>query len=266
MPSPDRGVLSRTPLDFTGVAHYVLAMAKHEDLGCATLGESGQDYLKGIDRLTREGKPGHERAGMQELADHLGVSAASTSRMLKHLGDLGYVEHEPYRGASLTPEGERAALEVLRHHRLLEAFLREKLDYRLDEVHAEAERLEHHISGAFAARIDEALGSPTVDPHGDPIPAADCTTFRADDVPPLALAGVPEGGRFTIGRVPSADAEQVRYLDRLGLVPGAEGEMVEQIPFGGGVRLRMPRDGGERVIGQDLARSIGVMVQPPAGR
>ena len=238
----------------------------------ATLSESVADYLKAMYRLaeahgaagTRSTTPA--RVGTQEIADDLGVSPASASRMLVKLARTGLVEHEPYHGASLTPAGERAVLEVIRHHRLLETFLHEKLGYRLDEVHAEAERLEHHISKAFAARIDEALGRPTVDPHGDPIPAPEGAALRAENMPLPALADVSEGGRFRIGRVPSADAAQVRYLDRLGLLPGAEGEVVEQIPFGGGVRLRVSSGGTERVIGTDLARGIRVTVQSPTDR
>ena len=131
------------------------------------LGESIEDYLKAMWRLERCG-----RVTTSALADELGVAAASATGMLKKLAELRLVRHERYRGATLTPAGERAALEVVRHHRLLELYLAEALGVASDEVHAEAERLEHHLSEGLEARIDAALGHPTHDPHGSPIPPA----------------------------------------------------------------------------------------------
>ena len=130
------------------------------------LGESVEDYLKAIWRLERRG-----RVTTSALAEEVGVSAASVTGMLKKLAALRLVDHEPYRGASLTDAGERAALEIVRHHRLLELYLSHALGLDADAVHAEAERLEHHLSEAVEARIDEALGFPTRDPHGAPIPS-----------------------------------------------------------------------------------------------
>ena len=132
------------------------------------LGQSGEDYLKAIWRLERRG-----RVTTSALAGELGVSAASVTGMLKKLAQLRLVEHERYRGATLTAAGERAALEVVRHHRLLELYLSEALGLDGDAAHAEAERLEHHLSEGLEARIDAALGHPTHDPHGSPIPPAD---------------------------------------------------------------------------------------------
>ena len=132
------------------------------------LGEAAQDYLKAIWKLGQDG-----RATTSAIADELGVSPASATGMLKRLASLGLVEHERYHGASLTLAGERVALEVVRHHRLLELYLMEALGLGWDEVHAEADRLEHHLSEEVEARIDAALGFPKRDPHGDPIPSAE---------------------------------------------------------------------------------------------
>ena len=132
------------------------------------LSETIQDYLKGIYKLQAAGG----RATVTALARDQGVSAASASAMLKKLAVLDLLEHEPYRGARLTPAGERVALEVIRHHRLLELYLARTLGVAIDDVHDEADRLEHHISEELEERIDRALGFPTHDPHGDPIPDA----------------------------------------------------------------------------------------------
>ncbi|HEY4348418.1 MAG TPA: metal-dependent transcriptional regulator [Gaiellaceae bacterium] len=132
------------------------------------LSEAIQDYLKGIYKLQVAGG----RATVTALARDQGVSAASASAMLKKLAALDLLEHEPYRGARLTAAGEKVALEVIRHHRLLELYLARTLGLHLDDVHAEADRLEHVISEELEERIDQALGFPTHDPHGDPIPDA----------------------------------------------------------------------------------------------
>jgi DtxR family Mn-dependent transcriptional regulator len=135
----------------------------------APLSESIQDYLKSVYKLqTSEG-----RVTIGALAKDLSVSPASASAMVKKLVALDLLEHEKYHGAKLTPAGERVALEVIRHHRLLELYLAETLGVHVDDVHAEADRLEHVISEELEARIDKALGFPTHDPHGDPIPDAD---------------------------------------------------------------------------------------------
>jgi DtxR family Mn-dependent transcriptional regulator len=134
----------------------------------APLSEAIQDYLKGIYKLQESGG----RATVTALARDQGVSPASASAMLKKLAVLDLLEHEPYRGARLTPAGEKVALEVIRHHRLLELYLAETLGVHVDDVHAEADRLEHVISEELEERIDRALGYPTHDPHGDPIPDA----------------------------------------------------------------------------------------------
>ena len=134
----------------------------------ATLSDAIQDYLRAAYKLAASG----DRVTTTGLARAMQVSPASTSAMVKKLAALGLVEHAPYRGIALTPDGERVALEVIRHHRLLELYLAETLGIAVDEVHAEADRLEHVLSDELEARIDEALGFPTHDPHGDPIPDA----------------------------------------------------------------------------------------------
>jgi DtxR family transcriptional regulator, Mn-dependent transcriptional regulator len=143
------------------------------------LSETIQDYLKGIYKLQASGG----RATVTALARDQGVSPASASAMLKKLAVLDLLEHEPYRGARLTPAGEKVALEVIRHHRLLELYLARTLGLAVDDVHAEADRLEHAISEELEERIDRALGYPTHDPHGDPIPDANLEWPATDESP-----------------------------------------------------------------------------------
>jgi DtxR family Mn-dependent transcriptional regulator len=143
------------------------------------LSDTIQDYLKGIYKLQAAGG----RATVTALARDQGVSAASASAMLKKLAVLDLLEHEPYRGARLTPAGERVALEVIRHHRLLELYLARTLGIAVDDVHDEADRLEHVISEELEERIDQALGYPTHDPHGDPIPDANLEWPATDESP-----------------------------------------------------------------------------------
>lgn len=229
-------------------------------------GEAVDDYLKAIHELSSAGLPGRPRAtlsrvGTQELADHMRVSAASASRMLKQLDKLGYVSHEPYHGATLTESGERAALEVIRHHRLLETYLHDALGYGWDEVHAEADRLEHYISEDLEARIFDRLGRPGVDPHGDVIPTLEgaLPPEQAENLAgQLPLADAPTATPLTVRRVPSDDPEKLRYLREIGLVPGACIEIIERQPYGGGLRLTVGDSRSERVLGEELAGEITV--------
>ena len=231
-------------------------------------GEAVQDYLKAIYRLSSGAEYGDGtrhtlvRVGTQELADHLRISPASVSRMLVRLAGMGLVEHEPYHGATLTREGERAALEVVRHHRLLELYLHEKLGYPPDLVHDEAEKLEHYISEEFEARIYEALGRPVVDPHGDVIPTIEGTLPPGvDRSPGCSLAEASVASHVVVRRVPSSDLEKLRYLQGLGVAPGAELVVVEQHPFHGGLRLRRLPDGEEFSLGHGLASEIAVVAE-----
>jgi DtxR family transcriptional regulator, Mn-dependent transcriptional regulator len=211
--------------------------------------ESAQDYLKAIWKLEARGE-----ATTSAIAGEMGVSPASATAMLKKLHRLGLVEHVPYHGATLTPAGERVALEVVRHHRLLELYLKEALGLAWDQVHAEAELLEHHLSDDLEARIDALLGHPTRDPHGDPIPTADLELLSEER---QTLADVEAGDQAVIRRVPDSDPELLRYLAELGLTPDSEVRVIEQAPFDGPVTVEV----GESThsIGRVLAARIEVL-------
>jgi DtxR family Mn-dependent transcriptional regulator len=214
-----------------------------------------QDYLKAIYMLGR----GEEPVSTSALAERLDVSAASVTSMVKRLAETGFVTHTPYQGVVLTEIGEKVALEVIRHHRLLELYLRQVLGYSLEEVHDEAERLEHVISEEFEDRIDRALGHPTHDPHGDPIPT------KAGEVPPhawLSLAEMEAGKRVVIRRIGDQDPDRIQYLGSLGLLPDVEVEVLERAPFDGPLRLLVSND--ERHVGIEVAR--GVFVSPREAR
>jgi DtxR family Mn-dependent transcriptional regulator len=208
-----------------------------------------QDYLKEIYKIQASG----ERATTTAIARRMGVAPSSVTSMLKKLAALGLVEHAPYRGVELSEAGSKIALEVIRHHRLLEQYLAETLGLGIDAVHAEADRLEHVISEELEARIDEQLGYPTHDPHGDPIPDAglnlDRTSLRS-------LEALVPGEQATVRRIPDGDAELLRYLAELTLVPGRRVTMRRSEPFGGPVTVDV--DGSEHAISRELAGRIGV--------
>jgi len=206
-----------------------------------------QDYLKGIYALESAG----ERVTTSALAGRMGVSAPSATAMAKRLADLGLVERAPYRGVALTEDGRRGALEVLRHHRLLERYLVDRLGLSLDQVHAEAELLEHALSEELEAKIDAELGFPTHDPHGDPIPDRKLRVATGRD---RTLVDLEPGERASVSRVPDGDPELLRYLTELGLVPGSAVELVSQAPFAGPVTVRT--DSGDHPISRELADRI----------
>ncbi len=208
-----------------------------------------EDYLKVIYRLSEDGK----RATTQAIAERMNVAAPSVTGMIKRLAELKLVEHERYRWVTLTPAGEKAALEIVRHHRLLELYLAEALGYSWDQVHDEAERLEHTISEEFEARIDRALGYPTFDPHGDPIPSAS-GTIQA--VPDDRLSVLEPGERATISRVDDTSPDKLRYLGTMGLYPDTEVEIIERQPFGGPLLVRV--GDAEHFVGSELADMIHV--------
>ena len=180
------------------------------------LTESVEDYLKSIYELTQ----GEELATTNRIAERMGVTPASVTGMLKRLATSQppLLEYHKHHGVELTPEGEKAALEVIRHHRLLELFLQRTLGYAWDEVHEEADRLEHVISEDLEERIAEVLGDPLHDPHGDPIPGRDLSLPPESAVP---LSGLRSGQQATVHRVASEDVELLRYLQSIGLVPQA---------------------------------------------
>ena len=208
-----------------------------------------EDYLKAAYRLQREGGA----VTTQRLAEALGLSGPSVTNMVKRLDEVKLVRHTRYHGIELTPAGERIALEVIRHHRLIELYLAEALGYHWDEVHDEAERLEHHVSEELEARMDSFLGHPTIDPHGDPIPSRDGVIA---DVPAVRLVDLDTGEEATVRRVSDRDAEQLRYLGDLGIRPGAVVTIVEKLPFQGPLRIRV--DSAEHVIGQPIAAAVNV--------
>ena len=185
------------------------------------------------------------------IAERLGVTAASASGMVKKLDSLGLVTHVPYKGVELTEEGERLALEVIRHHRLLELYLAESLDVPWDRVHAEAEVLEHVLSEELEELIAAKLGHPTVDPHGDPIPTADLVI---DERPTSSLADLNPGARATFVRISDSDPEMLRYLAERGIAPGDEFEVVDKQPFDGPTFARFGED--VHVLGGALARAM----------
>jgi DtxR family Mn-dependent transcriptional regulator len=213
------------------------------------LSDAIQDYLKEIYKLGVES----ERVTTSALARRQRVSAASASAMVKKLAALGLAEHAPYRGVSLTRAGEQVALEVIRHHRLLEQYLVETLGLSIDAVHAEADRLEHALSEELEAHIDRTLGFPTRDPPGDPIPGPDLRIATTKATP---LSRLEAGAKAVVSRVPDGDGELLRYLTKLKLIPGSRLEVRESAPFDGPVTVRV--GGADHAISRELAAQISV--------
>jgi DtxR family Mn-dependent transcriptional regulator len=212
--------------------------------------EAVENYAKAIYSLQhRMGEP----VSTNELADRLQVTAASASGMIKKLADLGLAEHVPYRGVQLTAAGEHVALEVLRHHRLLELYLVEQLGVPWDRVHEEAETLEHVISEDLEARIAAKLGNPTRDPHGDPIPNAQ---LQIDECSTRSLADLQAGDRGRFVRVSDSDPEMLRYLSERGVALGDALEVLERQPFDGPITVRCGKT--QQVLGGSLAAAMRV--------
>jgi len=210
-----------------------------------------QDYAKAIYAL--QTRTGGEAVSTNDLAERLDVTAASASGMVRKLDELGLVTHEPYQGVELTDAGEKVALEVLRHHRLLEAYLAESLDVPWDRVHDEAEVLEHVLSEDLEDLIAAKLGNPTRDPHGDPIPTRD---GRIDETPSESLQQLQPGDQGVFVRVSDSDPEMLRYLGDRGIAPGDALEVIDKQPFDGPVFVRF----GDEVhaLGGALARAMRV--------
>ena len=206
-----------------------------------------EDYAKAIYALQRR----EGAVSTNALAERLNVTPGSVSAMLKRLHGLGLVSHERYHGVELTGSGERVALEVLRHHRLLELYLAESLGVPWDRVHDEAEVLEHHISEELEALIAAKLGDPTHDPHGDPIPNAELEIEEAETV---AIETLEPGQRGRFVRVSDADPAMLRYLSSRGIAPGDRFEVVERQPFGGPVFARF--GGKVQALGGGLAAAM----------
>jgi len=214
-----------------------------------TLTISIQDYLKNIYELTENG----EVASTNALARKLNISAPSVTGMVQKLASAkpALVEYQKHQGVTLTKEGKKAALEVIRHHRLLEAWLVQTLGYSWDEVHAEAERLEHVISEDFERRIAAAMGHPVRDPHGEPIPTADLKMPFDDSTP---LSALRPNQTATIKRVKASDPEMLRYLEGLGLVPGAQIEVKDYSPFDHNLTVKISRK--TTVLGLSITSKI----------
>jgi DtxR family Mn-dependent transcriptional regulator len=211
-----------------------------------------QDYAKAIYALqTRAGGA----VSTNDLADRMDVTAASASGMVRKLDDLGLVTHEPYRGVALTAAGERVALEVLRHHRLLELYLAQSLDVPWDRVHDEAEVLEHVLSEELEEVIANKLGNPTHDPHGDPIPTRD---GRIDEGETASLQELEPGDCGTFVRVSDSDPEMLRYLSDRGIAPGDGLEVIDKQPFDGPLFVRFGAD--VHALGGTLAHAMRVEV------
>jgi DtxR family Mn-dependent transcriptional regulator len=210
-----------------------------------------EDYIKAVYAI---GGDGEERVSTSALADYLDVTAPTVSSMLKKLEERGLVDREEYKGVTLTEEGELVALEILRHHRLLEAFLTEQLDYDWADVHEEADRLEHHVSDELTARIAEALGNPGVDPHGDPIPDADLSLPEGEETTRLAEAAA--GDRVVVRRIRHQGDEELRYLADAGIRPGVEVTVVDIAPFG---MVTVEGADGEQSLPEEIAHLIEVV-------
>ena len=216
-----------------------------------------EDYLKVIYEIESAGETGDESAGTNEIAEILGIAPASVSGMVRRLAEQGLIAHERYRGVRLTDQGRRAALRTIRRHRVIESYLAKALGYPWDRVHDEAERLEHACSDELIDRMAAAIGEPTTDPHGHPIPARDGTLAEQDL---QQLATVETGIRVTIERVSDRDGDRLRYLAELGVTPGTVVEVVRREPFEGPITLRIGRV--DRVIGPALAAHVLVSVTP----
>jgi DtxR family Mn-dependent transcriptional regulator len=212
-----------------------------------TLTRSVEDYLKAIYQLSPEGRP----ASTSEIANLLALSAPSVTGMVKRLSENGLLEHVPYRGVQLTEEGRRAALRMVRRHRLIEAYLVEFLGYSWDTVHAEAERLEHAVSDMMIERMAGALGNPSVDPHGDPIPGADGSI---QELACRALTEIPVGTTVEVHRVHESQPERLRYIGSLGLRPGVQVTVTDRQPFDDLVTIEVA--GVQHVIGRELGHVL----------
>ncbi len=224
--------------------------------------QSVQDYLKALYELVCEG--GQEWASTTKLAHVLELAPASVTAMLKKLSvmDPPLVVHELYRGARLTEAGERAALEVVRHHRLIESFLTAALGYSWDRVHAEAHRLEHAISEELVDDIARYLGEPARDPHGSPIPGRDGAMEALHDIP---LTDLPPGRPAEVRRVLDDDPALLRYLNDLGLVLGAHVEVTERVPFQGPLLVRVAEPAGVHALGPGITDQVFVVLDQTAG-
>lgn len=215
-----------------------------------------EDYCKAIYVLeTRHG----EAVSTNELAERLRLTSGSVSGMLKKLDESGLITHVPYRGVRLTNVGRRVALEVIRHHRLLELFLTETLEMPWDRVHDEAEVLEHFLSDELEELIAAKLGHPTIDPHGDPIPSAE---LELTEHTTHSLEALEAGEQGTFVRISDSDPEMLRYLAERGIRPGGSVQVLGRQPFGGPLEVSV--DGHAHTLGGELVRAMRIELRQPA--
>lgn len=215
-----------------------------------------QDYLKGIYMLSVEAGPESRSIPTSALSERLGVTPASATNMLKKLAAMGLVEHANYKGATLSEPGRKIALEVIRHHRLLETYLAEALGVPWDRVHAEAEILEHVLSEELEERIAASLGHPTSDPHGHPIPTKDGTM---PDLSGRRLWDASEGSRVAIERVSDDQDEALRYLGSIGILPGAALDVVGRGPVAGPLYVKVEGAANDvHALSKELAEAVWV--------
>lgn len=220
------------------------------------LSQSIEDYLKAVYELTR----GEGRASTNALAEYLGIAPASVTGMLQKLAatEPPLLEYQKHRGVVLTRQGEKVALETIRHHRLLELFLHQILGYEWDEVHEEADRLEHVISEQFEERIAEALGDPSLDPHGDPIPRLD---LSLPDSPGTLLSALRPGQRARVVRVRDTAPDLLRHLSEIGVVPQAELSVTGYSEFDGNLHLRVANSKQDVILGPRVTNQVYVEVE-----
>ncbi len=211
------------------------------------LTRSVEDYLKAIYRISDSG----HTASTSQIAQVLDLTPPSVSGMVKRLSEQGLLERVPYHGVQLTPEGRRAALRMLRRHRLIEAYLVEFLGYTWDTVHAEAERLEHAVSDGLVERMATALGNPQFDPHGDPIPDSEGGIAEPAYI---RLADLSVGETAEIRRVDTSQSDRLRYIESSGLKPGAVVTVADRQPFRGPITLRIGVR--QQVIGDEMAQLL----------
>lgn len=208
---------------------------------------SVQDYLKTIYKLETE----HGEANTSDIAAELDISSASVTGMLKRLATMRLVNYSSYKGVTLTDEGRKIALEVLRHHRLIETYLRESLGFKLAKLHDEACTLEHYVSEEFIDKLTEILGDPQFDPYGHPIPTKDGQIPHKDETAIIDLEPIITG---KISSIDTRNLELIGYLDQLGLVPGATITLVEKAPFYGPIKLI--HNDNELAIGYEVGKIL----------
>jgi DtxR family Mn-dependent transcriptional regulator len=221
-----------------------------------TISSASQDYLKTIYDLEER----YGRASTSQIAEQLAIKPASVTGMLQKMAqdDPPLVTYKKHQGVTLTSDGEKAALEIVRHHRLIELFLHEILGYSWDEVHAEAERLEHVISEDMERRMAAVLGNPVRDPHGHPIPSQDLTIPTMTDIPMNKLR---QGEKAIVERVQDTNSELLRYLDKLGLRPGLKVRVVHYIPYDQTLHVQINEQPEVVVLRPRITREIFVKLE-----